>query len=131
MKIWKLVSGILSIVLSLFIIFQSMIAGLANTLEENGEVGGSAGIIVAILLLTIGVISIVVRNSTGKGGNIAIIVLAALATITGFGGAGSYSDLKVWAGWCLIILVMAVISLFTNKKGKKTENISENIEGGK
>mgnify|MGYP000052189692 CR=1 FL=1 len=39
MKIWKLVSGILSIVLVLFVLFQSCAAGLGNALEANGEVG--------------------------------------------------------------------------------------------
>ena len=38
MKTWKLVSGIISIVLSVFVVFQSMIAGLANALEESGQV---------------------------------------------------------------------------------------------
>lgn len=40
MKTWKLVSGIISIVLSVFVVFQSMIAGLANALEESGQVSG-------------------------------------------------------------------------------------------
>lgn len=40
MKTWKLVGGIISIVLSVFVVFQSMIAGLANALEESGQVSG-------------------------------------------------------------------------------------------
>ena len=43
MKIRKLVSGILSIVLSVFVLFQSALAGVANTMSANGEAGGSAG----------------------------------------------------------------------------------------
>ena len=53
MKVWKLVSGILSIILFVLVMFQSCAAGVSNSLEENGEVGGSAGIIVAIMLLRI------------------------------------------------------------------------------
>lgn len=34
MKVWKLVSGILSIVLFVFVTFQSCAAGVANTLSE-------------------------------------------------------------------------------------------------
>ena len=49
MKTWKLVSGILSIVLSVFVLFQSALAGVANTMSANGEAGGSAGLFVAIL----------------------------------------------------------------------------------
>ena len=49
MKTWKLVSGILSIVLCLLVMFQSCAAGIVNTIGETGEVGGSAGIIVSIM----------------------------------------------------------------------------------
>lgn len=48
MKTWKLVSGIISIVLFAFVMFQSCAAGISNSLAENGESGGSAGLIVAI-----------------------------------------------------------------------------------
>ena len=50
MKTWKLVSGIISIVLFAFVMFQSCAAGISNSLAENGESGGSAGLIVAIIL---------------------------------------------------------------------------------
>ena len=46
MKTWKLVSGIISIVLFAFVMFQSCAAGISNSLAENGESGGSAGLIV-------------------------------------------------------------------------------------
>ena len=66
MKVWKLVSGILSIVLFLIVSFQSCAAGISNTLSDNGEVGGSAGVLVAIFLLAGGIVSIATRNSKGK-----------------------------------------------------------------
>lgn len=83
MKVWKLVSGILSIVLFVFVSFQSCAAGVSNALEANGEASGSAGIIVAILMLAGGIVSIATRKSLGKGGNIALIVLFGLAAIIG------------------------------------------------
>ena len=73
MKTWKLVSGIISIVLFAFVMFQSCAAGISNSLAENGESGGSAGLIVAIILLAGGIVSIATRNGS-KGGNIALIV---------------------------------------------------------
>lgn len=93
MKTWKLVSGIISIVLSVFVVFQSMIAGLANALEESGQVSGSAGLIVSICMLCGGIVSIVSRKNNSKGTNIALIILFGLATLTGFVLAGNYSDL--------------------------------------
>ena len=75
MKIWKLVSGILCIVLFGLVTFQSCAAGVANAMEENGEIGGSAGVLVAILLLVGGIVSIVTRKSERKGGDIALIII--------------------------------------------------------
>ena len=114
MKTWKLVSGILSIVLFLLVAFQSCAAGLSNTLEGNGELGGSAGILVAIMLLAGGIVSIVSRKGS-KGGNIAVIVLYGIGALHGFTMAGSFSDLKIWACWCLVCAVLAIISLVKGK----------------
>lgn len=116
MKIWKLVAGILSIILALFVAFQSMIAGMANTLSDNGEVGGTAGLLVAILMLTGGIVSIVVRNSTKTSGNIALIVLFLLAAVIGLTSAGSYGDLYIWSIWCLINCGLAVLTFIKIKK---------------
>lgn len=116
MKVWKLVSGILSIILSVFVTFQSGIAGLGNALENNNEVGGSAGLFVAILMLAGGIVSIATKNSEKKGGNIAIIVLFGLGAILGLTGAGSYSDLKLWSAWCVICAILAIVSIIKNKK---------------
>ena len=116
MKTWKLVSGILSIILFVFVSFGSSAAGLSNTLQENGEIGGSAGILVAIMLLAGGIVSIATRKG-GKGGNITLIVLFGIGALTGFALAGSYTDLNIWAGWCLINVVCAIISLMKAKKG--------------
>lgn len=126
MKIWKLVSGLLSIVFSVLVFFQSAIAGLGNALENNDEVSGTAGLIVSIVLLVVGILSIVIRNSNSKGGNIAIIILCAIAALVGFTSAGSYSDLTMWSGWCTIQLITAVIALFVGRKrkNKKEEEIA-------
>ena len=66
MKTWKLVSGIISIVLSVFVVFQSMMAGLANALEESEQVSGSAGLVVSICMLCGGIVSIVSRRTIQK-----------------------------------------------------------------
>lgn len=117
MKNWKLVSGILSIVLCLFVLFQSCAVGVGNALQENGETSGSAGFLVAILMLAGGIVSIAARKG-GKGGNIAITVLFGIAALLGFTMAGSYGDLVIWAAWCLVCAALAVVSLV---KGKRNE----------
>ena len=117
MKTWKLVAGILSIILSVVVFFQSVVVGTANAMLDNGEGGGSTGILVSILMLAGGIVSIAVRNSQKNGGNIAIIILFLLASLLGLGLAGNFGDLNIWAGWCLINAVLAIISIFKQNKG--------------
>jgi Ca2+/Na+ antiporter len=127
MKVWKLVSGILSIILFVLVTFQSCAAGIANTLENNGEVSGSAGVMVAVFMLAGGIVSIATRNAKKNGGNIALIVLFGLAALVGFANYGSYSDLAIWSGWCFINAVLAVVAMFTGKnKGNDNTTVSDN-----
>ena len=115
MKIWKLVSGIISIVLFVFVTFQSCAAGVANTLLENGQSSGTAGIFVAIMLLVGGIVSIAVRN-TKIGGDIALIILFALGAIIGFSMAGIYLDLYIWASWSALCAILAIVSIVLNRR---------------
>lgn len=116
MKIWKLVSGILSIILFVVVSIQSCAVGIGNAISESGEISGSAGIILSVLMLSGGIVSIAIRNAKGKGGDIALIVIFGLAFLLGFPNAGSFSDLKIWAVWCLINAILALISMIKNKK---------------
>ena len=111
MKIWKLVSGILCMILFIFVGFQSCAAGMADALGDTGGVSGGAGIIVAVLMLAGGIVSVSTRNSEKKGSDIALIILFTLAALFGFVLSGSFSDLKIWAGWCLINAIMAFLSI--------------------
>lgn len=121
MKIWKLVAGILSMVFFMVVILQSCAAGVANALEDNGEVSGSAGVLVAIFMLAGGIVSVATRKAQGKGGNIALIVLFGLAALVGFTNYGSYSDLAIWSGWCLINAMLAAVAIAFGKKKNKDE----------
>ena len=48
-----------------------------------------------------------------------------LAALIGFANYGSYSDLAIWSGWCLINAVLAVIAMITGKKKIEDESGSE------
>lgn len=115
MKTWKLVAGILSIVLFVVVTFQSCAAGVVNAIENDGGTSGSVGVIVAILMLAGGIVSIAVRKSSGKGGNIALIILFGLASLFGYAGHGNYSDLVIWSTWCLINAILAVVALVKSR----------------
>ncbi len=112
MKVWKLVSGILSIVLSVFVLMQSCTAGLLESMASSDSAGGALGFLVAVLMLVGGIVSIVTRAS-GRGGNIAVAVLFALGTLFGVIGYSSfpaYEDLIIWAIWCAICAVLGVLA---------------------
>lgn len=108
MKTWKLVSGIISMVISLVVTFQSCAVGVLEAMGAEGS-DSASGISVAILLIAGGVVSVATRKG-GKGGNIAIISIYGIAAIIGF-TAKVYEDLNVWAVWCCVCVLLAVISL--------------------
>ena len=96
-----------------------MLAGLGNAIADNGEAGGSGGLLLSILMLTSGIVMLATRKSSGKGGSIAAFIMLLLGGLMGFLLAGSYGDLNVWSGFALI--VAAVNLLAALKKNKKTE----------
>ena len=128
MKTWKLVAGILSMILFVIIMVQSCAAGAVNAIEENGGSSGSVGFICGILVLTGGIVSVVTRKSKGKGGNIALIILFGLAAVIGFTGYGNYGDLVVWSAWAAFNAVMAFIAIVTAKKAAAKEKVAEETE---
>lgn len=115
MEGWKLVSGIISMVLFIVIEFQSCAAGVVNALEDNGGSSGSVGFICGILILAGGIISVASRKAIGNGGNVALIILFGLAALIGFAGYGNYSDLVVWSVWALINVILAIVALVKNR----------------
>ena len=62
------------------------------------------------MLLSGGIVSVATRNG-GKGGNIAVIVLYGIGALIGYTLAGSYKDLLIWATWCVVNAVLAIIAL--------------------
>lgn len=125
MKTWRLIAGILSIVLCGIVLIQSCAAGLSNAIEENGEVSGSAGLIVAIGMLAGGIVSICTRKCKGKGGSIALAIIFGIPFIIGICNFGSFSDLAIWSVWCLINAVLAIVTLFLKKKDVPEQNSIE------
>lgn len=119
-KTTKLVMGILSIIFSCFIMFQSCAAGASNALKGSKEKSGSVGLLVAILLLTGAIIMIATRNG-GKGSSVACVILFLLGAIIGFPNAGTYKDLKIWAVYCIVLAMINLISVLTYKEKKSAK----------
>lgn len=135
MKTWKLVSGIISIVLSAVVVYQSRAASIidriANNLLNAGSYSGTIGYIVALLMVAGGIVSIVTRKGN-KVGDIAIIVLFGVAALLGYTMGGIYVDLIVWSTWCVACAVVAIISLLRKPEAvqKRTAPAPRSSEQG-
>ena len=125
MKTWKLLSGIISIVLSAVVVYQSRAASfidrIANNLLDVGSYSGTIGYIVALLMVAGGIVSIVTRKGS-KPGDISIVVLFGIASLLGYTMGGIYVDLIVWSTWCIACATVAVISLV---RGSNTKKLAE------
>jgi hypothetical protein len=122
MKTAKLIIGIVSIVLTSVILFQSCAASIGDALIDEGGTSGSAGMFVAILMLIAGIVAIAARSS--KGGGIVCLILYALAGIIGVTSKGIFTDLVIWGVLCLIFAVVFLIATITHKKQEKPDNLS-------
>lgn len=117
MKTAKLTIGIISIVLSIVVMFQSCAAGVGSALANNAkDTSGGAGVFVALLLIVGGIVGIAARKS--KGGAIATTIIYAIGGIVGIATTGIFKDLLVWGIISLIFAAVFCISIFTQKYEK-------------
>lgn len=119
MKTAKLTIGIVSLVFSMIVLFQSCAAGLGSALTTNGkDTSGSSGIIVTLFMIIGGIVAIAARKS--KGGAIATTIIFAIAGIVGVATGGIFKDLLVWGIICFAFAIVFGISVFVQDYSKKT-----------
>lgn len=118
MKTAKLIIGIIAIVLSVIVFFQSALVGLGEAIfAEEGEGSGGFGIVISILLLIGGIVSICTRKS--NGGGIFCLIIYALAGIIGISFSANFPDLKIWG---IISLIFGGVFLLSLVKGRTTND---------
>ena len=112
MKIWKLVSGIFSIVFFVFIKEQVRFVSVVNAWENNrNDTSDVAGVVVAFLILIAGLFSAIMYKSTHKGGFVLLSILYGLAALFGYSHLGTFGDLVVWSSWALCCSMASIIYL--------------------
>jgi len=113
----KLIIGIISIVLSALIFYQSyyvrMAAAFSSIFGGNEDLSGFVGLIVAVLVLTAGIVGIVTRSA--RGGGITTGVLYVLASFIGLSSHGMFVDLIIYA---VIVGIFGLIFIIGSVKTK-------------
>ena len=124
MKTAKLTIGIISIVLSLVVLFQSCAAGLGSALSNNtSDTSGGSGIFVALFMIVAGIIGIAARKS--KGGAIATTIVYVIGGLIGVASTGMFKDLLIWGIILFIFAAVFLISIFTQKYGKQVVSANQ------
>ena len=122
-KTWPLVIGIISIILAMFILFQSCAVGLSNAIEENGEGTGTVGFFVAAMYIAGGIVLIATRKKTSR---IAPMVLYIIGAVFGLlFDSGSYGDLPFWGGLSLAVAVLCLVSTLLAKSKKEQQSTND------
>lgn len=104
----RLTIGIISMVLFIFITFQSCAAGFVNAVEANGSTSGSAGLLTGIMFLIAGIVGVCTKNTKGMVGPIITAVLYFIGAILTIGSGSTYGDLPIWGGLSAIFGIFFV-----------------------
>lgn len=122
MKTWKLVSGLFSIIAFVYLAYQSYLISLASAFINSDDLSGSAGLIVAGLMLIGGITSIATRKDTDESGNVALIMLFGAAAYIGYVYSEDFGDLYIWASCCVCNVLFAILAIFMNVQADKAKN---------
>ena len=132
----RIIIGVISIVISPFIAFQSYAAGIVGIFIGSDSIVGTAGLFQSIFLLTAGILSITARKT--RGGSITASAFYIAASAIGFLCIGIYTDLNISVFddlkiWSYIIFILGSYSVDTlnktNDLSEKSEDKKYTIEG--
>ncbi len=107
MKTTRLITNIISMVLFAVIMFQSCAAGVVNSIDKNGSLSGTAGVILAFSMLIAGIVGIAARKHIG--GILTSGLFYFLSALLAFAYVGDFSDLAIWATVSLIFSALQFI----------------------
>lgn len=124
-KIIRLVVGIISIVLSLFISFQSCAAEVGNAFFSPDSYSGFFGLVLSVLWLASGIVAIAARKT--RGGTITSVSMYLLAALITNVDVGVFKDLIVWSKVSWIFAVLLIISLAMKEDKEKHKKYSLDV----
>lgn len=116
----RMVIGIIMLVLSAFILFQSCAVGVANSFENPMGNDGSLGFAFAISMVVFGIIGIATRSTPHAATPLILgILMVVIGFVIGRGYSGTYTDLNLW-GWlmCIFGVIYMISAAMLSKKTK-------------
>lgn len=119
MSICRLVVGIISIVLSVLISFQSIVIGIYSAAVANGDTGGARGLFLGLAFLIAGIVGIATRNIDNKNPAVFCEVTYLVGFLLGRDGSEIFSDLKIWSYLSMVFFVIYIIAIVKIEKAKK------------
>ncbi len=126
MKTARLTIGILTIIFSFIIMFQSCAAGLVESIDASNGVqsgtSGSAGIILALFFIIGGIIGIVCRKI--KSGSIVAGCFYAIGGLIAIFNIGVFEDLLFWSILAFIFAAVFILGAIFEKKNKNPKSTS-------
>lgn len=112
----RLAIGVISILLFFLVSFQSCVAGLNNSILNNGSTSGSNGFAFSVFILIAGIVGICTRNSKGKLGAEITSSLYCVASIITSGTGDTFGDLPIWGIFSFCFGLVFFISALKTKK---------------
>lgn len=130
MKIWKIIFGILSILLGAFLFYES------SQVEHSGQFVQRLGVeinafslyvgfIVSIIYIAIGICAVIKYKESEKRMDLILLVLAIVAFIFSFMGPKIFEDLYFCSLWAIVCIVTLVISIVKKDRNDKKSDISK------
>lgn len=114
----RMIVGIIFIVLSAAVLFQSCAAGMVNALGGGSGSDGLIGTFTALIMIIVGIISITTRKTDNpKIPLILGIITIVYGFLIGYMYDGIFKDLKFY-GWLMIICSLVHFTGFKKLKNK-------------
>ena len=118
----RMTFGIILIVLSFIVGFQSCAAGMVNALDSGGGNDGMIGFFTWIVMIVCGIVSITTRRTRSPKTPLIIgIILLVYGYLIGFMYNGIFKDLQVW-GWLLMVGSLIYIKSYKSIKDNNKQN---------
>lgn len=110
MGIWKAISGILSVLLSFFFVFQSYYSGILSNSYITKDILGIVTFAIASTIIVAGIFSIVSRESISNAWNVLIIFIYTSIAVGGYLLSENNKLIIAISTWCVICA--SVLAMF-------------------